>query len=57
MDTVTISAANQSTYVSKPNVPFTKMYMSSGDKLTQQEEILAVVVAATLVVVSGVVAD
>ena len=34
----------------KPNVPFTKMNMTSRDKLTQQEGILAVVVAATLVV-------
>ena len=33
------------------------MNTTSGDKLTQQEGILAVVVAATLVVVSGAAAD
>lgn len=54
---VTISAAYQSTDVNKPNVPFTKISMTAGDKLTQQEGILAVVVAATLVVVFGAAAD
>ena len=51
-----MSAANQSTDVNKPNVLYTKMNMTAGDTLTQQEGILAVVVAVTPVVF-GAVAD
>lgn len=53
---VTVSAASQSTDVNKPSVPFGKMNITSRDTLTQQEGILAVVVAVTLVVI-GAAAD